>query len=74
MKLRLLMTFALIAVALTFTGSAFAFDCIRVSASFEGLQRSTANSGKWALIDLSGATRVQETVEPLLEITISDNQ
>ena len=33
-------------------GSAFAFDCIRVSSSLQGLQHST-KSGNWLVFDLS---------------------
>ena len=51
---------ALAAVALTVTGSALAFDCIRVSASLQGLQQST-KSGNWLLFDFSSADAVQQT-------------
>jgi hypothetical protein len=39
-----------------------AFDCIRVSSSLQGLQKST-KSGNWLLFDLSSGASVQATFE-----------
>ena len=49
MKHRFTALLALVLVALTITSSAFAFDCIRVSSSHQGLVQST-QSGKWLLL------------------------
>lgn len=46
---------------LALTGSALAFDCIRVSSSLQGLQAST-RSGNWLLIDLSTAEATRVTI------------
>jgi hypothetical protein len=66
MKHRVLALLALLVAALVFTGSAFAFDCIRVSSSLQGLQQST-KSGNWILFNLSSAAAVQETAANLGE-------
>ena len=59
MRHRLGLLLAVTAVALAATGSAFAFDCIRVSSSYQGLIASTANSGHWLLFDMTNADNVQ---------------
>jgi hypothetical protein len=61
MKHRLSALLALAVLALTLTGSAFAFDCIRVSSSREGLVNST-RSGNWLLFDLSSGPAVEQTL------------
>lgn len=66
MKHRLFALLALLVAALALAGSAFAFDCIRVSSSLQGLQQST-KSGNWALFNLSSATTVQQTLANLGE-------
>ncbi|HET7046107.1 MAG TPA: hypothetical protein VFI37_14765 [Gaiellaceae bacterium] len=60
MKHRLVALLALAVAAMAITGSAFAFDCIRVSSSLQGLQQST-KSGNWLLFDFSSAGSVQRT-------------
>jgi hypothetical protein len=62
MKRRLVAFGVVGALVLAFAGSAFAFDCIRVSGSLQGLQNST-KSGNWLLFDLSNPTAVQGTFE-----------
>jgi len=59
MRHRLGLLLAVTAVALAATGSAFAFDCIRVSSSYQGLIASTSNSGHWLLFDMTNADNVQ---------------
>jgi hypothetical protein len=72
MRHRLLALLALMIAALALAGSAFAFDCIRVSSSLQGLQEST-RSGNWLLFNLSSAAAVQETAASLGEtVTIED--
>ena len=61
MKHRFSALLALAVVSLTITGSAFAFDCIRVSSSPQGLVSST-RSGKWLLFDLSSGPALQQTL------------
>ena len=52
MKHRFALVLGVVALALTISGSAFAFDCIRVSSSLQGLQQST-NSGNWLLFNMT---------------------
>lgn len=66
MKLRLAALLALFVAALALAGSAFAFDCIRVSSSLQGLKQST-QSGKWALFDLSSGPAFQQSLAGLGE-------
>ena len=53
MKHRLTVVIAVVAVSLTMTGSALAFDCMRVSSSKQGLQQSASNSGMWLDFDMT---------------------
>jgi hypothetical protein len=71
MRHRLLALLALLIAALALAGSAFAFDCIRVSSSLQGLQQST-KSGNWLLFDLSSASAVQQTAASLGETVTID--
>jgi hypothetical protein len=66
MKRRFLALLALVVAALALAGSAFAFDCIRVSSSLQGLKQST-KSGNWLLFDLSSGAAVQQTAASLGE-------
>jgi hypothetical protein len=66
---RLTVLFAVL--ALIGTGSALAFDCIRVSASAKGLQQST-KSGNWALFDLSSGPALQQSLAALGEEVTSE--
>jgi hypothetical protein len=69
-KQRLTLVLAVLALALVGTGSALAFDCIRVSSSLKGLQQST-KSGNWALFDLSSGAALQQSLAALgQEVTI----
>jgi hypothetical protein len=61
LKVRLSAIVAVVLLALTLAGSAFAFDCIRVSSSLQGLQQSTT-SGKWTLFNLSSPAGVAATL------------
>jgi len=73
MKGRLALLAVAIVAALTLAGSAFAFDCIRVSASLQGLKAST-KSGNWILFDFSTAAGTQETFATGIEQTITPTQ
>jgi hypothetical protein len=68
---RLTVLFAVLALALIGTGSALAFDCIRVSSSLQGLQQST-KSGNWALFDLSSGPALQQSLAALGEEVTSE--
>lgn len=61
MKRRLSAFLTVITVALSISGSAFAFDCMRVSSSLQGLQQST-RSGNWTLVDLSNPTALHDSI------------
>jgi hypothetical protein len=61
MKHRSAAILAVFVLALSVTGSALAFDCIRVSSSLQGLQASTT-SGNWLLFDFSTAGGVKSTL------------
>jgi hypothetical protein len=56
--------------ALVLTGSALAYDCIRVSSSLQGLQAST-KSGKWLLLDFSTTAGTQRTFATVVEAEIT---
>jgi hypothetical protein len=73
MKHRFSALFALVLVSLTITGSAFAFDCIRVSSSHQGLVQST-QSGKWLLFDLSSGPALQQTLGGAAGLSLTDEQ
>lgn len=64
MKHRFVALLALFVVALALAGSAFAFDCIRVSSSLQGLKNST-KSGNWILFDLSSGASAKQTLGEL---------
>ena len=68
MKHRLALFIGVAVVALTVTSSAFAFDCMRVSSSAQGLQQSAGNSGMWLYFDMtdsgSGMAQILEFFGP----------
>jgi hypothetical protein len=72
MKQRLFVGFAVLVVALAGAGSAFGFDCIRVSSSLQGLQQS-ANSGNWLVFDLSTPDAFQESLAEI-GVDLTDEQ
>jgi hypothetical protein len=53
MKHRFIAVLAVFALTLTTTGSAWAFDCMRVSSSMQGLQQSATKSGNWLFFDMT---------------------
>ena len=63
---RLLSLAATAVAGLALTGSAAAFDCIRVSSSLQGLERST-RSGNWLLFDFSSAEGLRSTLASIGE-------
>jgi hypothetical protein len=61
-----------LALALAGAGAALAHDCIRVSSSLQGLEQSTANSGNWALFDLSSGAGLQQSLAGIgLDVTLA---
>ena len=62
MTKRLVALVAVLVCALAVSASAFAFDCIRVSSSYQGLVQSTSNSGNWTLFDFSSPAALQTTL------------
>ena len=72
MKQRLSVGLAVLVLALAGAGSAFAFDCIRVSSSLQGLQQST-RSGNWIVFDFSSAEALQQTLSEI-GIDLTDEQ
>jgi hypothetical protein len=64
MKHRFVLFVGMVVLALTVTGSALAFDCMRVSSSTQGLQNSANNSGMWLYFDMtdsgSGVAQILE--------------
>jgi hypothetical protein len=69
---RLSVGLAVLVLALVGAGSAFAFDCIRVSSSLQGLQQSTT-SGNWLLFDLSTPEAFQESLSEF-GVVLTDEQ
>lgn len=64
MKHRLALLAGVVVVALTLASSAFAFDCMRVSSSPQGLQQSASNSGNWLYFDMTdGGSGVAQVVD-----------
>jgi len=64
MKHRLALLVGVAVIALTVTSSAFAFDCMRVSASAQGAQQSASNSGMWLYFDMTdGGTGVAQILD-----------
>ena len=72
MKNRLSVGLAVLVLALAGAGSAFGFDCIRVSSSLNGLQQST-KSGNWLLFDLSTPAAFQESLTEF-GVVLTDEQ
>ena len=52
MRNRLVLFLGIVAAALVISGSALAFDCMRVSSSMQGLEQST-KSGNWLSFDMT---------------------
>ena len=72
MRQRVLIGVAVVVLALVGASSAFAFDCIRVSSSLNGLQQST-RSGNWVLFDLSTPDAFQASLTEF-GVVLTDEQ
>jgi len=73
MRHRLTAILAVCIASLALAGAAFGHDCMRLSASLNGLQHS-AGSGQWLLFDLSSAAGVQQTFANVFEMQLTDDQ
>ena len=73
MRHRLTAIIAVCVTSLMFAGAAFGHDCLRVSASLNGLQHS-AGSGKWLLFDLSSGGGVKQTFADVFGVELTDTQ
>ena len=72
MKKRLSVGLAVLVLALVGAGSAFGFDCIRVSSSLQGLQQST-KSGNWIVFDFSTPEAFQTSLTEF-GVVLTDEQ
>ena len=73
MRHRLTAILAVCITTLALAGAAFAHDCMRISASLNGLQHS-AGSGQWLLFDFSSADGVKQTFANVFEEELTDAQ
>jgi hypothetical protein len=74
MKRRLALLVGVFVVALTLASSALAFDCIRVSSSYQGLVQSTSNGGHWLLFDMTNPTIVQANLSNFATAPLTSDQ
>ena len=74
MKHRLVVAVAAVVVALAATGSAFAFDCMRVSSSLQGLQQSAGNSGNWLYFDMTAGGNGVAEILSFFEVPVTSSQ
>jgi hypothetical protein len=74
MRHRVALLVAVALVALAATSSAFAFDCIRVSSSYQGLVSSTSNSGHWLLFDMTNPANVQANLSNFAASPLTSGQ
>ena len=73
MRKRLPLLGLVVALVVATGGTAYAFDCIRVSKTFKGLQQST-KSGNWLLFNFGSASGAQNTFEDVFEAPITNQQ
>jgi hypothetical protein len=74
MKQRVLVLLGVIVLALALAGSALAFDCIRVSSSYQGLVHSTTNGGNWLMFDMTDVSIVQSDLSMFADQPLSTEQ
>ena len=74
MKHRALALLVVVVAALAVAGSAFAFDCIRVSSSEQGLVQSTSNGGNWLLFDMTSPSIVQSSLSNFTTAPLTGTQ
>jgi hypothetical protein len=73
MKIRLPMLAVVTALVIGVSGTAYAFDCIRVSASAQGLAASV-KSGNWLPFFLGSPAEVKQTLADNFGATMTDAQ
>jgi hypothetical protein len=74
MRLRLAAVLAAVLVSLVVASSALAFDCLRVSASYQGLVKSTSNSGNWLLFDWTNPDNIKADLSMFATAPLTDAQ
>jgi hypothetical protein len=72
MRFRLLIAVGI--ASLVFASSAAAFDCLRVSSSYQGLVQSTSNSGNWRLFDWTNPANVKANLSMFATAPLTDAQ
>ena len=60
-------------LVLAASGTAYAYDCIRVSSSPQGLAQST-KSGNWLAFDLGSTAGVKQTFADVFGVELTDEQ
>lgn len=70
---RLTVTAVVLALALAVAGTAYAYDCIRVSTSAAGV-RESAKSGNWLPFILDTGPNVDETFNSIFGLDLTDAQ
>ena len=73
MKKRLPLLGLVVALVVATGGTAYAFDCIRISKTYKGLQQST-KSGNWLLFNFGTASGAQDTFADVFESPITAQQ
>jgi hypothetical protein len=74
MRIRLAGVLAAVLVSLVVASSAAAFDCLRVSASYQGLVQSTSNSGNWLLFDWTNPDIIKADLTMFATAPLTDVQ
>lgn len=74
MGLRLASLCAVGLVALIGASSAAAFDCLRVSSSYQGLVQSTSNGGNWLLFNWTDQASIKFDLSLFATAPLSDAQ
>lgn len=60
-------------LVLAASGTAYAYDCIRVSSSPQGLAQST-KSGNWLAFDLGSTAGIEQTFSDVFGVELTDEQ
>ena len=74
MKLRLAVLIAAGVASLVLASSAAAFDCLRVSSSYQGLVQSTSNGGNWLLFDWTNPDIIKADLTMFATAPLTDVQ
>jgi hypothetical protein len=74
MRIRLAGVLAAVLVSLVVASSAAAFDCLRVSASYQGLVKSTSSGGNWLLFDWTNPDIIKADLTMFATAPVTDAQ